>query len=170
MNRTLALTTALAIIVAARIPAWSDGGHEHGHKAQDDMHTKTHAQAHWSAPSHAQATVNPVEASAASIRTGATLYKENCAACHGTNGRGDGSAAATLEVAPADLVSMAPNHSDGDFAWKIANGRGEMPGWGEILEPEEIWHVVNYLKELPRFAATKSESGKTDSAGETVID
>lgn len=43
---------------------------------------------------------------------------------------------------------MAGGHPDGDFAWKIKNGRGEMPAWEEDLEEIEVWHLVNYIQSL----------------------
>ena len=43
---------------------------------------------------------------------------------------------------------MAGQHPDGDFAWKVANGRGAMPAWKEILSERDIWHVVNYIQSL----------------------
>ncbi len=80
---------------------------------------------------------------------GGTLFQENCAACHGADGRGGGGLAADLETVPADLMAMAPGHPPGDFAWKIANGRGEMPPWQGALSDDDIWHIVNFIKELP---------------------
>jgi mono/diheme cytochrome c family protein len=41
---------------------------------------------------------------------------------------------------------MGPGHSDGDFAWKIAEGRGPMPPWKAVLNESQIWDVVNYIK------------------------
>ena len=46
---------------------------------------------------------------------------------------------------------MAPHHSDGDLHWKIAKGRGEMPGWEEVLSEEQIWMLVHYMKSLPAY-------------------
>lgn len=143
---------AALLTVAAHPPAWAmshshthEAGEGHGHGAA----AGGHQQGHWNAPAHAQQIPNPMAATADSLRTGAALYQQNCAACHGATGRGDGELAADLETAPADLVTMAPTHPAGDFAWKIANGRGEMPPWEGALTDEEIWHVVNFLKDLP---------------------
>lgn len=38
---------------------------------------------------------------------GPTAYANNCAACHGPTGRGDGPAARALAVAPPDLTQIA---------------------------------------------------------------
>ena len=170
MNRIIAITIALATVVAAQVSAWGDAGHQLGHDRRDKARASTHAHAHWLAPAQAQATPNPILASSASILTGARIYREYCVACHGTGGRGNGSIAAALETAPVDLMQFAPSHSDGDLAWRITNGRGEMPGWGEVLTPDEIWHSVNFLKHLSQHASIASEAPKNRVAGWTHVD
>lgn len=45
---------------------------------------------------------------------GAALFSENCAACHGKTGRGDGPWSAGMKPAPSDLTQLAANNS-GDF-------------------------------------------------------
>ena len=37
-------------------------------------------------------------------------------------------------------------HTDGDFFWKIQNGKGEMPSFKEDLSGNDIWNVINYIK------------------------
>lgn len=61
---------------------------------------------------------------------------------------GDGPAAATLNPKPANLVAMSGGHPDGDFAWKIKNGRGAMPAWKSILKENQVWDLVNYIQAL----------------------
>ena len=71
-------------------------------------------------------------------------FQRLCASCHGTSGRGDGPAAASLRKRPADLTRIAARRGgtfptpevtafiDGrqDLA---AHGSREMPVWGLIL-------------------------------------
>jgi mono/diheme cytochrome c family protein len=85
---------------------------------------------------------------AASVAHGARLYAENCALCHGADGRGDGPAAASLTVHPADLT--APHlfaHTEGDLYWWVSNGRahGVMPGFAAVMSPAERWDVINFV-------------------------
>ena len=40
-------------------------------------------------------------------KTAAKLYRQNCVACHGTSGIGDGPLAADLPVPPADLTRIS---------------------------------------------------------------
>lgn len=86
---------------------------------------------------------------AASVARGATNYAENCALCHGADGRGDGPAAAGLPIRPVDLTE--PHlfaHSPGDLFWWISNGmdNGAMPGFDGVLDPNQRWDVVNFIR------------------------
>lgn len=103
---------------------------------------------HWMAPEEAAKRPNPVKANNASRARGKKLFAANCASCHGASARGDGSAGAALNPRPADLTAMAGQHPDGDFAWKIARGRGPMPAWNGRLSEKNIWDLVNFIQGL----------------------
>ena len=45
-------------------------------------------------------------------------------------------------------MAMSGMHEDGDIAWKIAVGRGAMPGFKEKLSQEQIWDLVNFIQSL----------------------
>jgi mono/diheme cytochrome c family protein len=57
---------------------------------------------------------------------GRAQFVEHCASCHGMKGRGDGPAATSLKIAPADLTRIATRRDgifpDGDIA-AIIDGR-----------------------------------------------
>jgi mono/diheme cytochrome c family protein len=116
--------------------------------------------AHWMAPPDAARRKNPVPADGASIERGKKVFDANCVSCHGKEGRGDGPAAAALSPKPADLKAMARQHSDGDYAWKIANGRGAMPAWQGVLDDKQIWDVVNYVQSLGGSKSTGHDHSK----------
>lgn len=118
---------------------------------------------HWSAPAAEKARSNPVPISRDGLMAAAEIYRENCAVCHGAEGQGDGPAAADLDHAPANLFAMAQSHADGDLRWKIATGRGEMPGWAEVLSDEQIWMLVHYMKTLPAFHVAKRAGDRHDA-------
>ena len=119
-------------------------------------HDMAPAKAHWSAPEAAAKRANPVPATKASLEQGRQLFKQNCLACHGPTGRGDGPAAASLHPHPADLAIMAGHHPDGDLAWKIANGRGAMPPWKGALSEQQIWTLVTYIRSLSAMESQPS--------------
>jgi putative copper export protein/mono/diheme cytochrome c family protein len=92
----------------------------------------------------------PAEAYAApSIVRGATLYAENCESCHGATGRGDGPAAASLSIRPANLTEAHLfTHTPGDLFWWVSQGRadGAMPGFASVMNPSERWDVINFIR------------------------
>jgi len=89
--------------------------------------------------------------SALSVATGARLYSEHCAVCHGVTGHGDGPAARGLSRAPADLTAQhTADHTAGDLFWWVTHGiRGSsMPGFGDRLSEEDRWDLINFLRAL----------------------
>lgn len=78
-------------------------------------------------------------------------------ACHGPQGQGDGPLANDLKTKPANLFAMAPNHADGELHWKVATGRGDMPGWADVLSDAQIWNLVHYMKTLPAYELAQDE-------------
>jgi mono/diheme cytochrome c family protein len=75
---------------------------------------------------------------------GAQLFREHCAVCHGTDGKGNGPAASALKRPVGDLTKIP--QEKGKFAFlatqeKIRNGSivehgtVDMPIWGKLLTP-----------------------------------
>jgi copper transport protein len=104
------------------------------------------------APSTVDTLINPIPPDSDSIAEGETLYAENCAACHGDTGKGDGPVGMTLNPAPADLtIHTVPGvHSDGKLWNWISDGYpgSVMPAFKQFLTEEEMWHLVNYIRTL----------------------
>ena len=93
---------------------------------------------------------------ATSIVAGMGLFGEHCAVCHGPHAAGDGPAAATLQPRPPDLrASHVALHTAGDIFWWITNGLPPMPAFGDRLEADARWHLVNYLRALAAADASR---------------
>ncbi len=95
---------------------------------------------------------SPTDFAATAIVHGERLFAANCTNCHGPRARGDGPAAQSLPVRPADLTAdHFWMHSDGDLYWFIADGFKTpdgvtaMPGFARTLSSEAIWHLIDYL-------------------------
>ena len=95
---------------------------------------------------------SPTEFAATAIVHGSRLFAANCTACHGIDARGDGSAAPSLPLAPADLTAEHFwAHSDGELFWFISHGftapdgSEAMPGFGGTLSSEAIWDLIDFL-------------------------
>ena len=97
----------------------------------------------------AQDLANPVPATDVSLARGQEIYGQQCAICHGVQGRGDGPLARTMVPRPADFrVHMAEGHTEGQlFDW-LSNGVPDtaMQGFGDQLSVEDRWNVINYLQ------------------------
>ena len=90
---------------------------------------------------------NPIEATEESIARGAMLFSANCTICHGESGRGDGPAAPTLSLQPANLYDHIPIHRDQFFFGVISKGLGGvMPPFENQLSEEDRWNILNYLR------------------------
>ncbi len=99
------------------------------------------------------------------LAAGARLFRENCAACHGEAGRGDGVMADVLSdgmpgmagtgepdghstVRPADfthpdLLGASPVLLHGKI---VRGGMGTgMPYWGPVFTDRQLWALVDYL-------------------------
>lgn len=132
----------LSILVAiSMVSIYAEGNHKGGHGDH-------HGGGHWASPKEAAAKPNPIKSNAASIGRGKKSYYQFCSSCHGAKAMGDGPAGAALNPKPTNLKAMSGGHPDGDFAWKIANGRGAMPAWKGLLKENQIWDLVNFIQNL----------------------
>ncbi len=89
-----------------------------------------------------------VEAEMPVAADGKGLFMENCAACHGANGKGDGPMARSMTKPPKDLTLIQARHGDkfpesivlstiDGYARSDLSGPG-MPEFGALLEGDLI--------------------------------
>ncbi len=82
----------------------------------------------------------------------APYYAQNCAACHGETGGGDGFAAPLTAEAPIDFTDPAylfGVRADVLYAKIRRGGMGtDMPNFGTLITPDETWALVDYLWSL----------------------
>lgn len=86
----------------------------------------------------------------AKIEAGESVYDSLCLTCHGIYGRGDGSLTSTLPVAPRDLSSPSYHQqvSDDELLKIISEGKGAMPGSGDVLSLDDRKDVVAFIRVL----------------------
>ena len=101
----------------------------------------------WMAPKEAAEIKNPVVLDVESARKGKQSYLENCADCHGANIEGLKAEEAGLETDTPSLKDRLKTHTDGDFFWKINEGKGTMPSFKDNLSDEQKWHIINYIRQ-----------------------
>lgn len=103
--------------------------------------------------------------------SGAALFSENCAACHGASGKGDGPAAEGLSPHPADLTRISARNG-GVFPRDQVMSRidgyatqsgGAMPEFGTYLEGHIILDdrtpTPDWLISLADYLAGIQEEG-----------
>lgn len=80
------------------------------------------------------------------IAQGARLYHQACLSCHGPRGNGQGFVDLPNGRLAPPLDRMGK--SDGELYEIIAQGRGAMPGFNEVLSKNEIHSLVMYVASL----------------------
>lgn len=97
---------------------------------------------------------NPKAGDPAAAEEGAAIFARNCVSCHGETGRGDGPAGAALDPAPKNLAENQRGLDDDYLFWHISEGgiidpfNSAMPPWKGVLDEEEIWEVIAFLRTL----------------------
>ena len=93
---------------------------------------------------------SPVPATPESVGEGRVIYRRMCSRCHGIEGRGDGGGAGAGGQ-PADFTDdvWEFGSSDGELFYAIHDGTsGDMQSYADLIEDEDIWHLVNFLRSL----------------------
>lgn len=84
------------------------------------------------------------------VTEGANVFKNNCEACHGPQGHGDGPAGAALDPRPKNLAELQAVVGDDYLYWRINTGKEgtAMLAWKGVLTNEQIWQVIAFLRTL----------------------
>ncbi len=82
----------------------------------------------------------------ADYERGKNVYNDKCAICHGSDGKGNGPAAASLTPSPADFTSASfwEKTNDARITDTIENGHGPMPAF--TIPSGDIKAVIDYMK------------------------
>lgn len=123
-----------------------------------------------------------VEPSPELSKRGATLYTQQCAACHGADGRGSGPAAYLLYPKPRDFTlgtyrftsTWDGSPTDDDLYRVISRGvpGSAMPSWAHLSEQDRwaLAHQVKTFAETPiQVAAAKDPDLERGTDGEGVV-
>ncbi|HLJ85188.1 MAG TPA: cytochrome c [Candidatus Angelobacter sp.] len=98
-------------------------------------------------------TKNPIAYTSEAAKEGAEHFQHHCQICHGLDGQNTGVPFADKMSPPvADLSTKdIQEYTDGQLKWIIENGVGPsgMPGWKGILDDDEMWKMVHFIRHLP---------------------
>lgn len=96
---------------------------------------------------------NPVGSSAEAVSAGRDLFATNCSMCHGAEANGVSFVASRFELSgekpppslTRDELSALP---DGSLFWTVTNGVNRMPSFKRLLNAEERWTIISYIRSL----------------------
>jgi cytochrome c len=96
---------------------------------------------------------NPISFTAENLAAGKEAFSHYCIACHGLDGQNTGVPFADRMSPPVPSLASrdVQTYTDGQLKWVIDYGIAPagMPGSRGILNNEEIWSIVIYIRHLP---------------------
>lgn len=106
--------------------------------------------------------------STVSVERGYKLFVDNCSACHGPLGEGNGPLARSTIKPVANLTEPhAAQHTMGDIFHWISYGLGEsMPGFTDVNDDAK-WDIINFLRSLS--ATYRSRLIEETDAGQWLV-
>jgi len=109
---------------------------------------------------------NPVVKSSDVIAEGMAHYADHCAACHANDGSGETELGLGLYPKPPDMrLDSTQSLTDGELFYIIENGvrLTGMPAWSTGTDEGKTatWHLVHFIRELPRLTPEQIEQMKT---------
>jgi plastocyanin/mono/diheme cytochrome c family protein len=104
-------------------------------------------------PDQDKTRLNPQANNTDAVNTIRRVYQSRCEVCHNPDGKGQSVTGSRIFPRAGDLTSARVQaRSDGSLYWIIGNGLPHtgMPGWKDILNEDEIWQLVDYVRALPQ--------------------
>ena len=140
---------------------------ENGFSARDEPTVVDAFVARWwrrlAVPAEERGAKNPLPATPDVVARGREHFAADCAACHGSDGRGGTRLASGLYPKPPDLASAATQSlTDGEIFWVVQNGvrLSGMPAWKPDSEQQDqsTWEIVHFVRALPRLSVKDAEA------------
>ena len=117
---------------------------------------------------------NPIPATTENIAAGRQVFSYYCMVCHGLDGQRTGVPFATAMEPPVAMLQSQEiqSFSDGQLKWIINNGLypSGMPASRGILNDDEQWQLVLYIRHLPPAGSLGEPKVYSDAGGDTSGD
>lgn len=108
----------------------------------------------WAIPADARDAANPIAASPRVLAAGLAHFADHCASCHANDGSGQTAVGRNLYPRVPDMRRSATQElTDGELFYIVENGVRftGMPAWGGPESAEGSWHLVHFIRHLPRL-------------------
>jgi mono/diheme cytochrome c family protein len=116
------------------------------------------------APAAAKKLRSPITANAESLAKGKALYMEQCAVCHGEDGKARTDMAKAMKAKPTDFTSAAmAGITEGEMFWVITHGieKEGMPAFEKKMDDTARWQATQFVRSLkPPAARSKKKAAK----------
>lgn len=106
---------------------------------------------------------NPISADEKNLAVGAKLYEANCAICHGAPmSPSTMLSRAYSPPAPSFVEENVSQYPEENLYWIVDHGIRftGMPAFNRILNEEELWQVVTFLKHLDKLPPSVDKTWK----------
>jgi mono/diheme cytochrome c family protein len=104
----------------------------------------------WVGGSHAVSSAGRNTDSFGAVSDPPMLFKDNCAKCHGKDGRAKGLKAKIAGVRNLTDAKWQESVTDERIYNSITNGRNRMPAFGKKLSDAEIESLVSFVRSLKK--------------------
>ena len=93
---------------------------------------------------------NPIPPTPENLEAGRQLYEQQCAFCHGTEGRGQSPNGLQFYPPVPSLIDPQLDLSDGQMHFITSQGirYTAMPSFAQVLSEEEIWQALLWVRQL----------------------
>ncbi len=89
---------------------------------------------------------------------GKDIWMQSCWQCHGRGAKGDGPAAPALAKPVPSIKGLVTSETMPEFIATVREGRGAMPGYGDVLTKRDAKRVLIYVQTLDK--PQKKKGGK----------
>jgi mono/diheme cytochrome c family protein len=165
LSRMLIAALVLAGVIALAAGLWLIRGGISAKATPGEFETTLARRARtFAIPRSARDVRNPVPLTPQVLAEGREHFADHCAICHGNDGSGDTEVGRGLYPRPPDMRQPATQSlPDGELFYIIENGvrLTGMPAWASHEGTDENWHLVHFIRHLPKLTPAELDEMKT---------